>query len=196
MAAVLLALAASTAEADPAWSTYAVKNGITLQRRRVESGYYDLRASLVVDAPPAAVEEAIWSMITADAGPNVAKREVLARSPREVVVYDRVHTPVVSNRDVTVRIRKVPRTDGKIEVQFESRNDLGPPPRKGYVRIPVVRGSWTVEPRADGKSQLSYQCYSEAGGLVPPALVRGAQQDQIHNDVQRMLAQLRRQAPR
>jgi hypothetical protein len=188
-----LLVAPLVARAEAAWSTFAVRDGITLQKRPVRgSAYNELRGFMVIDAPPAAVEKAIWTMITADPGRTVHKREVLSRSADEVVVYDQVRTSIASDRDVTVRIRKVPHTDGRIEVRFDVANQLGPPPSSKYVRIPVAYGRWMVVPRSDGKSDLTYQCYSEPGGLVPALLVRGAQQKQLHSDIKRMLGQLKR----
>ena len=53
-------------------------------------------------------------------------------------------------------------------------NDVGPPPAKGIVRLPTLRGSWTVTPAPDGSADVIYLVHSEPGGSVPAFLVRGA----------------------
>ena len=60
---------------------------------------------------------------------------MVKRSADEVVVYDQIHAPVVSDRDVVIRIRKMADGRGSFEIQFESAPELGPPPAKGYVRL-------------------------------------------------------------
>jgi hypothetical protein len=181
----------AAAAADEPWKSYSVKNGVTYERRAVAgSHFYEYRASTSVPAAPEAVLAGIWSGITEALPPTVKKRVVLQRTDHEYVVYDQIRTPVVSDRDVTIRIHKERRADGTLEVRFDSVNQLGPPPDPKFVRLPVVRGAWTIEAAAGG-SRLTYVCYSEPGGSIPAFLVRGAQQDQVPLDVNRILDRVR-----
>jgi hypothetical protein len=187
IAVVALALLPTVAHAEDPWKSYSVKDGVTYERRAVSgSRFYEYRASTSVAAAPAAVLDAIWSGITEALPPTVKKRTVLQRSTTDFVVYDQIKTPVVSDRDAVLHIRKVIRGDGTIEVRFETDNRVGPPPDPKYVRLPVVRGAWTIEPAPLG-SRLTYTCYSEPGGSIPAFLARGAQQDQVPLDVGRIL---------
>jgi hypothetical protein len=113
------------------------------------------------------------------------------RGADELVVYDQIHAAVVSDRDVTIRIRKVAEGSA-FELQFESTSELGPPPAAGYVRLPMVRGSWRIEPAAEGGSNIAYRCYSEPGGAIPAFLVRGAQQDSTLDEFERVLTRVGR----
>ncbi|HEX8952443.1 MAG TPA: hypothetical protein VF945_11390, partial [Polyangia bacterium] len=70
--------------------------------------------------------------------------------------------------------------------------ELGPPPASGYVRLPLVRGSWHIEPAPDGGSNIAYRCYSEPGGAIPAFLVRGAQQDSTLDEFERVLTRVGR----
>jgi hypothetical protein len=122
----------------------------------------------------------------------VKKREVLRKTDSEFLVYDRIKAPVVSDRDVTILIRKqADPARGVFEVRFESTSTHGPPLDPKHVRIPVVRGAWTLEPAAGGSTHLSYQCYSEPGGSIPAWIARGAQQDQVVLDFERIFIPLR-----
>src|SRR5262249_48320202 len=116
-------------------------------------------------------------------------RRVIRKSDDEFVVYDQIDTPVVRDRDVTLRLYKVVRPDFS-EVRFESNEALGPPPDPKRVRLPVVRGAWTIVANGNG-SRLTYSCYSEPGGSIPAFMVRGAQRDHVTIDVERILGFLK-----
>jgi hypothetical protein len=172
--------------ADEPWKLWSEKGGVRVERRAVAgSRYYEHRAELTVPQPPAVVEQAIWSGITEAPPKTVRKRTVLSHSADEYVVYDELSTPIVSDRDAAIRIRRTP---GRI--RFETANELAPPPNPKYVRLPVVRGAWEIFPQGSG-SRLVYTCYSEPGGSVPAWMVRGPQADQIFLDVQLILDRLR-----
>ena len=76
---------------------------------------------------------------------------MLFRDGDDLVVYDQIHAAVVSDRDVTIRLHKQADAHGGFGIDFASTTKLGPPPASGYVRLPVVRGSWRIEPAADGR---------------------------------------------
>jgi hypothetical protein len=186
----LILLAATSVRADDGWSTFETKDGVTYEKRAVSgSKYYEYRASVAVAAPPARAADAVWSGITSAIPPTVKKRTVLSRAADEMLIYDQIHTPVVSDRDVTIKIRRSAHGD-EFQIRFEAANELGPSPNNDYVRIPVVRGQWTIAPVAGGGSRLVYECYSEPGGTIPAFLVRGAQQSEIAHDVNRILGRL------
>jgi hypothetical protein len=188
--AVLL-LAASPVFAGEAWATFATRDGVTYQRRSVAgSRFHEYRATLAIAAPPQKTAEAIWTAITDSAPATVKKRVVITRTSDELVLYEQIHTPVVSDRDVTLRFRRVASGDS-FAISFETANELGPSPTAGFVRLPVVRGKWTLTPAATA-THVVYECYSEPGGSVPAFLVRGAQQSQVARDVERAVATLPR----
>lgn len=184
--------AGATVSADDGWRVLHERNGITLERRGVEgSRYFEYRVRAHTTVAPAVAVERIWSGIGDERSPTVKHRTVVRRSADELVVYDQIHAAVVSDRDVTIRIRKV--SDGDAyELQFASTSELGPPPAAGYVRLPMVRGSWRIEPAAAGGSNIAYRCYSEPGGAIPAFLVRGAQQDSTLDEFERVLTRVGR----
>lgn len=179
--------------ADESWRVMRERDGVTLERRAVEgSRYYEYRVRAHSTASPAVAVERIWSGIGNEHPPTVKHRTVVRREGDELVVYDQIHTPVVSDRDVTIRIRKSADGHGAFDISFESASDVGPPPAVGYVRLPVVRGSWRIEPAAEGGSNIAYRCYSEPGGAIPAFLVRGAQQDSTLDEFERVLTRVGR----
>jgi len=180
------------ARADDDWRSCSRKDNVTMDKRAVEgSRYYEYRArSRVPVAAPTALER-IWMGVLDEQPPSVTKRTIVRHSGDEIVVYDQIHAVVVSDRDVTTRLqRHVDSRANVFEIIFDTANHLGPPPDARHVRLPVVRGSWRVEPDGNGAATVTYICYSEPGGSVPAFLVRGAQQDNTLKEFERVLARI------
>jgi hypothetical protein len=121
---------------------------------------------------------------------SLKHRDILSERADELVIYDQIRTPVVSDRDYTIVVRR--RSAGaRVWFECETANERGPAPAKGYVRIPTIAAGWYVEPDGSGGTRLGYFAYSEVGGSVPAWMVRGAQADRSMADVVRMVARLR-----
>jgi START domain len=189
----LVAAAAAAAFGDDGWRVVHERNGVTLEKRSVESShYYEYRVRAHTTVSPAVAVERIWGGIGDERSPTVKHRTVVYRADDELVVYDQIHAAVVSDRDVTIRIKKASDGRGGFEIAFESATDTGPPPAAGYVRLPLVRGNWRIEPTTDGGANIAYRCYSEPGGAIPAFLVRGAQQDSTLDEFERVLTRVGR----
>ena len=191
--AALVASFSGTAGADDGWRTLHDRDGVTLERRPVEgSRYYEYRVHAHTTVSPQVAIERLWDGIGNERSPTVKRRTVVSRADDELVVYDQIHAAVVSDRDVTIRIRRSGNAAHGFDITFESTSDMGPPPAAGYVRLSKVRGSWRIEPAADGGSNIAYRCYSEPGGAIPAFLVRGAQQDSTLDEFERVLTRVGR----
>ena len=186
---MLLVVSPVAVAGEGGWTTFETQKGVTYEKRAVAgSRYNEYRAVMEVAATPTETARTVWTAITDSVPPTVKRRQVLSRGADELVIYDQIHTPVVSDRDVTIRIRRIARGD-EVEVRFDSANELGPPPAAGFVRLPVVRGHWLLTP-SPGGTHVVYECYSEPGGSIPAFLVRGAQQSEVAKDVERVLTRL------
>lgn len=199
LAAVLAALGANPAAADEPWQACKVKDAgkddLSLEKRSVpESKFMEYRAQVTSRLSAEAILKTIWGNLT-DPPPSVIKqRQILRKSATEIVMYDQVRTPVVSDRDYTLRLWIERDPAGTVHLKMHTVNDLGPPPAEKHVRIPMIRGEWTLQPRPEGGARVTFQCFSEPGGSVPAFMVRGAQQDQVVSDVRRVLAKAEAQA--
>lgn len=189
VAASLVVVHVVPARAAEEWKECAHKGEIVVERAPVDgSKFYDYRARTRVALPAAQVIARIWAGVTGDYPPSVSKREVLSKTDDDMLVYDRIKTPVVSDRDVTNKLHKTYNAStGAYGIEFHSANELGPPPQKGFVRIPLVRGAWSIVPDGANASIVTYQCYSEPGGAVPAFLVRGTLQDETTRELERVL---------
>jgi hypothetical protein len=110
------------------------------------------------------------------------------------VMYQQISVPTVSDRDMTLRLFKVPpAADGTLEMRWEAANELGPGPEKGFVRMSVVRGSWSVKPLEGGKARITFTTFSEPAGSIPAVFVRGPQRDHVATDFWSVVDKLARQ---
>jgi hypothetical protein len=98
---------------------------------------------------------------------------------------------VVSARDVVVRVQSRSTPGGLSRCDWADVNEREPE-RKGVVRMPLLRGSWTIEPLDVTRSRVVYQVAVDPGGRLPGWLVRrgavGALPDVIEQ-VRRRLGQ-------
>ena len=185
-------LALPPADSPAGWQPYKAKHGIAVERRAVPgSRFFEYRASISAPAAPEAILDHMWHFVGEGKSPIIKKRQVLKQEPTEMIMYDQVKTPVVSDRDYTLRVRRVTDPSShRCQMIFETVNQLGPPVDPKYVRIPAIRGRWLIEPDDKGGSRLTYQSFSEPGGSIPAFLIHGAQFDQIVHDVEGLLQRL------
>ncbi len=175
------------------WEPYKVKHGVAVERRAVAgSRFFEYRAMVTAPLPPETIIDHLWSHVTDGNAAIIKKRQVLKQAPTEIVLYDQIRTPVVSDRDYTLIIRKQADASAhRYKMTFETANQLGPPVDPNYVRIPAIRGAWAVEPDDKGGSRLTYQSFSEPGGSIPAFMIHGAQFDQVIHDIERVQERLR-----
>lgn len=184
--------------ATAGWRANLSKDGVTLEKREVAgSSYYEYRAVVDVAVDPIRAAEEVWAAVRGGDMESLKHRKMLRESDQELIIYDQIRTPVVSDRDYTIRVRRVYDSGRRrTQVRAETANELGPPPVHGYVRVPIIRAGWMIEPNEQGGTRLTHYAYSEPGGLVAAFLARGAQADRSLADVLRMIHRLRRRAAR
>jgi len=179
------------ATADEAWKPVkTTRDGIAISRRPGRtSGFHEVRFQARHPAAPQRLADFVWDGFS-QAHPPVQQRDFVVRQPGEIVFHDRVHAPVVSDREYTMRI--VRERDGDVlRLVFRTAPELGPPPTPGLVTLPIAQGQWEFRPDATGTA-VTYTVYSEPGGGVPAFLVRGTQVDEALDDFRRTLDEARR----
>lgn len=194
------AVSTATAPSDPReleWKSYKSKRGIEVFRRPVAgSRFYEYRAAIESPLPPERIIQDMWDNATVGRSPLVKYRRIIRQQSDELVIYDQLKTPVVSDRDFTLLIRKVVEPAAhRYQMTFDSANHLGPPEDRKHVRISNIHGAWIVEPGAQGGSRLIYRSFSEPGGSIPAFMIHGVQFDQVIWDVERIIARLRNIPP-
>jgi hypothetical protein len=194
---LLMALSASVAAvaaADaPAWRPDGTSGGMGVESRDVPGSSFDeFRVTTTSNLDLQRVCDAIYAK-GLDGRSNVQfkRREILRQTDTERWVYEQIAIPWVSDRDYVMHTKlEQPATTGRCEVSFETQNDPSRPPVRGFVRIPVIRGHWSVAPvaGADGRLAVAYQIFSDPGGGIPAFLARGGQRSSAVDFVKNVLA--------
>ena len=126
-----------------------------------------------IEAPPAAVFAVLDDLDAYTSFmPYTAECRVLKRLKESVLIYQRLKLPLVSDRDYTIRSRyeRASGATGSYRIQWQTANELGPPPNRGVIRINQCEGGWHLEPQGDKATRATYTIHSDSGGAIPPML--------------------------
>ena len=170
---MLLLLIGSTAidapQADSGWTAAGVKNGVTLTFRD-DAELNARRVRAVAELPHAS--ERIRPLVcdfTQVLDPDVREARVLSGEiggRYEIYLRYAPRFLVVSARDVVLDVRQ--QADGCAWSEVPDRV----PQQAGAVRMPLLRGSWTVEPIDASRSRVAYEVAVRPGGSIPGWMVR------------------------
>ena len=162
---------AAEPEATPGeWKAISNKDGVALFRRQRPRSYESKAVGEIAASTNLvrAVLDDVESYTTFM--PYTAECRVLQRDENSIVAYQRISAPLASDRDYTIRVRT---TSKKIEggTQFFSHweidNAVGPPEKRGVVRVTLCEGSWLLEPIAPDRTRATYTVYTDSGGFIP-----------------------------
>lgn len=163
--------------------------------RRMSSDVIDLVAEGDIDAPPSVVHAVVLDYVNAAAlSPRVVESRIVARAPRELVVYQRLALPVVSSRDFTLRARWGSRQD-RLWTRFVIDNQPGPRPRAGVVRLSTMIGGWDLTPLRNGHATHAiYRLQIDLAGSIPRWMVSGGAAKELPQLFQRVRTSAGRRA--
>ncbi len=169
---VLFLVALITVDAvqvEPAWQNAGVKNGVTLSFR--DDPQLNARQVRAVAELPHAADQIIDVVcdFTQLLDPDTREIRVLAGdigADYEIYLRYAPRFMVVSARDVVLRVEA--EDNGCAWTEIAGR--LSPQP--GAVRMPLLRGSWSVEAIDASRSRVTYQIAVNPGGSIPGWMVR------------------------
>lgn len=140
----------------------------------------EVRGLGVIDAPPWVVKNVIDDVARyKEFMPYTVESLILSTHDGYVVSYQRLDTPVVDDRDYTIKIYDESREDADGRVIWKNRwseaNKLGPPVKAGVARVGVNEGYWILEDKDGGaRTKVTYYVYTSPGGSIPTFLVNMA----------------------
>jgi hypothetical protein len=103
---------------------------------------------------------------------DLVRSEVLRRGEGWLEVYQRLHMPVVEDRDFVLRVT-YGADGGERTLRFNALDD-GPPPQQRVVRVRNYQGSWRLRAVDHGAAtQATYEFAMSPGGAVPAWIGRG-----------------------
>ncbi len=166
------------------------RNGIEVFRN-MASPVIDLYAEGDIAAPPAVVRDVLLDYPNASkVTDNVAESRELTKNDHEIVVYQRLKLPVISDRDFTLRATWGQRGNA-LTMQYAVDNSRGPAPRHKIVRLSTLQGSWELQPIEGGAAtHARYRVQIDLGGSVPKWMVSGG----AAKNLPKVFEGLRRQA--
>ena len=176
-----LAPEASSQDWEP-WENVIEEDGIRLDsRRRVDTGVIQIRGT--VELPCST--RTVWDWITTPQSyleimPGTLASVHLEETEGRVIVYQRLDASPSSDRDYTLDVRFTvdDREDGEwFDRAWSVANELGPPPKKGVVRVEVNEGTWKLRPLGVDGCRLLYDNYIELGGRLWTRLANGGARD-------------------
>jgi hypothetical protein len=173
-----LMLALLAAEPEP-WKKESAPDGVTLESRPVkDSAFYEYRAQADTDASVVALCDAVfeWGTVSKD-HQQLKSRTLLEDHGDSRIVYDQLDPPVVSCRDFAFTVRRDRREDGSCRLEFSPSNEKAPKSPDGWVRIEKLKGSWTFEPKGEGKTHVTYQLWADPAGAIPAVFIHGSQRE-------------------
>src|SRR5262245_47647927 len=158
--------------ADDYWKLCAREKDISIYSRlRPGSALKEFKAVGTIDAPTSSV----WAVIDDFQNypkfmPYMTECRLIKRDGDSMVGYQRLSPKVCADRDYTLRVWKKSwsSTDGSVFTSHWSpANELGPPEKKGVVRIKLCEGKWLLEPDGANKTRATYFIYTDTGGFIP-----------------------------
>jgi hypothetical protein len=167
-----------TAHAEPAWRSEGTVDGMHVERRSVPGSSFDeIRVSTTSQLALQALCDAIYPpQFEGKLEGRFKKRELLHETGTERWTYEQISVAVISDRDYVMHVKlEQPASSGRCEIGFETESAGARAPAPGFVRIPLIRGHWSLAPTEDGKVRIHYEVFSDPGGGVPAFLARGGQ---------------------
>jgi hypothetical protein len=148
--------------------------------QRPNAALIDLAAVAEFDAPPAEVQAALLDYDHASRiSTHIAESRTLSRSGGDMLVYQHLKLPVISDRDYTLRVSW---TDGvRPSVRFRIDTAAGPAPMPNRVRMTILNGRWELEALAAGRTRAVYHVQLDFAGEVPRWMVRGGAAKDLPN---------------
>jgi hypothetical protein len=174
----------SSIDLNDGWKLAAQTKDIAIYSRlRPGSPLKEFKAIGAIDAPTRAVHAVIDDFANyPNFMPYTAECRLLKREGDSIVGYQRLAPKICADRDYTLRVRKKSwaTADGPVfSSHWTPANELGPPEKKGVVRVKICDGGWLLEPDGAIKTRATYSVYTDTGGAIPAFLANHASQTGI-----------------
>jgi hypothetical protein len=187
---VMLRAVAPAAELSPpsnpndGWKLATRSAELTIYSRvRAGSPIKEFKAVGVIDAPSSAVHAVIDDLENyPNFMPYTVECRLIRRDGDSLITYQRLSPKICGDRDYTLRIERkswVTPSGTAYSNRWSPANDLGPPEKKGVVRVRTCEGGWLLEPQSDNKTQATYSVYTDTGGAIPSFIANVASQTGI-----------------
>src|SRR5438874_6283867 len=171
----------SSVNPNEGWELTSGSKDVALySRAHAGSRLKEFKAVGGIDAPSGAVHAVIDDFENYPGFmPYTVECRLIKRETDSIVGYQRLSPKICEDRDYTLRVWKKswPSTDGLVYLErWASANELGPPEKKGVVRLKACDGGWLLEPNGANKTRATYSIYTDTRGAIPAFIVNRASQ--------------------
>ena len=182
--------------ADDYWKLSAQEKDVVIYSRpRPGSQLNEFKAVGPIDAPTGAVCAVIDDFQNYPKFmPYTTECRLIKRDGDSIVGYQRLSPKVCADRDYTLRVWKKSWTtpNGLVFASHWSpANELGPPEKKGVVRVKLCEGKWLLEPDGATKTRATYFIYTDTGGYIPSFIANRVSVRESRNSSQRSASRLK-----
>ena len=150
------------------------KDVVIYSRPRPGSQLKEFKAVGPIDAPTGAVCAVIDDFQNYPKFmPYTTECRLIKRDGDSIVGYQRLSPKVCADRDYTLRVWKKSWStpNGLVFASHWSpANELGPPEKKGVVRVKLCEGKWLLEPDGATKTRATYFIYTDTVVISRPSL--------------------------
>ncbi len=166
-------MSAAEPESTPGeWKLISNSENVALYRRtRPGAGHYETKAIGEIAASTDLVRAVLDDVDSySQFMPYTIESRIIKRDGDSIVGYQRISTPMVRDRDYTLRVRTTSKTGPNGTSYFtrwQTENGLGPEERPGIIRVHLCEGSWTLEPIGPNSTRATYMVYTDSGGAIP-----------------------------
>src|ERR1051325_5078939 len=160
------------------------KDVLIYSRPHADSQLKEFKAIGSIDAPSSAVHAVIDDFENYPKFmPYTVECRLIKHEGDAVIGYQRLSPKIIEDRAYTLRGLKKswPGAKGLTYLsQWQTANELGPPEKKGVVRLKVCNGTWLLEADGPTKTRATYSIYSETGGVIPAFIANHASMTAIN----------------
>jgi hypothetical protein len=195
---LLLLLSLAQAAAGD-WTAAGTKHGVTLTfRDDPQLEVREVRATTEFSVPAARIFPLVCDFTHYRSLVSGVRetRMIAGTAPSDYEIYIR-YAPrflVVSARDVVVHVTGQSTPAGASGCQWTDLKGREPE-RNGVVRMPLLRGSWTIEPLDATSARVVYQVAVNPGGRLPGWLVRRGAVSALPDVIEQVRRRLGRESP-
>lgn len=161
------------------WTMTSSGTGLTLfSRVRAGSSSKEFKGIGQIEASTKAVHQVLNDVDSYPLFmPFVKECRIVKREGDSTFTYQRLSPKLCSDRDYTLRIdqKSWPSEGGLAYLnRWQPANELGPPQRKGVLRVTLCEGSWLLEPVGDNRTRATYTIFTDSGGRLPAFIANAA----------------------
>ena len=167
-----LVAAEDAANTDTAWKLVVHDKDLEIYSRpHPGSPHKEFKAVGPIDAPTRSVGAVIDDFENYPKFmPFTTECRLIKQDGDTMIGYQRLSPKICADRDYTLRVSKksLPVADGVVYTsRWSPANELGPPEKKGVVRVKICEGSWRLDPEGPAKTLATYSLYTDSGGSLP-----------------------------